>query len=152
MFIEKANVELLVSAGLRLKLNLFAQRILVVGPLPQHGAQHVQLVGKEQLCASVQFRPQDDVETRRGQNDQHQASQRVGRRQPERQGSARGAARPQALRLGFEDIAGTAHRVNQLYGEGIVHLAAQPAHVYIHDVGIAVEVHIPDRFGDQRAR
>ncbi len=56
MFVEETNVELLVPAGRRLELNFFAQPILVVRPLPQHGAQHVQFVGKEQLCASVQFR------------------------------------------------------------------------------------------------
>ncbi len=44
-FIEEANVELLVPAGRRLELDLFVQRILVVWPFAQHGAQHVQFVG-----------------------------------------------------------------------------------------------------------
>lgn len=86
MFVEKTNVELLVPARGRLQFNLFTQRIFIVRPFAQHGAKHMQLVGKKHLCASFQLYAQNDVEAGRAQQQQQQASERVGRRQPECQG------------------------------------------------------------------
>jgi hypothetical protein len=42
--------------------------------------------------------------------------------------------------------------MNQLGLKRTVHLAAQTADGHIHDVAIAVEVHVPDLLGDERAR
>src|SRR5262245_49444081 len=52
----------------------------------------------------------------------------------------------------FEDITHAAHGVDQGMPEGLVDLRAEAADVDVDDVGPAVEVHVPDLFGDQRAR
>jgi hypothetical protein len=51
----------------------------------------------------------------------------------------------------FQDISHAPHRVDQLLLERVVHLRAQPANVHVDHVRLAVEVHVPDLFGDQRA-
>src|SRR5579885_1062146 len=51
--------------------------------------------------------------------------------------------------FGAKYIAQAAHRMDQLLFEGIVDLGAQAADVDIDDVGIAVEIHVPDLLGDQ---
>src|SRR5438309_1119353 len=56
------------------------------------------------------------------------------------------------LRALFKDIADAPHGMNQLLGEWIVDLGAQPPEMDIHDVGVAIEVHVPDLFGDQCPR
>src|SRR5690348_2672735 len=55
------------------------------------------------------------------------------------------------LRLLIEDIPYPAYRVNQLAVVRVIQLGAEPAHVHVHHVGIAVEVHVPDLLGDERA-
>jgi hypothetical protein len=53
---------------------------------------------------------------------------------------------------GFQDIAGAPNGMDQFERERVVHLAAQPAHIDVHHIGVAVEVHVPDCFGDQGSR
>src|SRR5580658_4776040 len=64
----------------------------------------------------------------------------------------RGRSAANALLLCFEDIAGAANCVYQLHGKRVIYFASQPAHIYVHHVGVAVEVYVPNRFGDQRTR
>src|SRR6185295_17318289 len=51
----------------------------------------------------------------------------------------------------LENIAPAARAVDQFRVEGIVDLAAQAPDRNIDHVGIAVEVHVPDLFGDLRS-
>src|SRR5258706_15447870 len=51
-----------------------------------------------------------------------------------------------------EDISHPADSVDQLAVEGLVDLRPQAADVDVDDVGAAVEVHVPDLFGDGGAR
>src|SRR5512146_1016535 len=52
----------------------------------------------------------------------------------------------------LEYVADTAHGMDQLAVERIVYLGAQPAHVHLDHIGVAVEVDIPDFLRDQRPR
>src|SRR5262249_44834109 len=52
----------------------------------------------------------------------------------------------------FEDIAYPPDGVDQLLGKGVVHLGAEAADMDLKDVEVAVEVHVPDLLGDERAR
>src|SRR5262245_14475405 len=52
----------------------------------------------------------------------------------------------------FHGIAAAPDRVDQLSFERVVNLASQAADCDFDDVGVAVEIHIPDLLGDQRAR
>ena len=88
--IQKTNVKLLVSTGRRLQLNFFAQRILIVGAIAQHGSQHVQFVGKKQIRTSVEFSPQHEVQAGGAQEHERQSCQRIGRSQPKRKGTWKG--------------------------------------------------------------
>src|SRR5262249_18052807 len=49
----------------------------------------------------------------------------------------------------FEDVAHAANGMDQLPLEGIIHLGAEAADVDIDDVGVAIEVHVPDVLGDE---
>src|SRR3954447_25793778 len=53
---------------------------------------------------------------------------------------------------GFVTELWTAPRLGLLIEQEFVHLGAEPAHVYVHDVAVAVEVHVPDLLGDQGPR
>src|SRR3954447_14700881 len=53
---------------------------------------------------------------------------------------------------GFATELWTAPRLGSLIEQEFVHLGAEPAHVYVHDVAVAVEVHVPDLLGDQGPR
>src|ERR1700728_4149024 len=48
------------------------------------------------------------------------------------------------LLWGTESVAGAAHGMNQSVRIAAVYLAAQTAHVSLHDAGIRVEMHAPD--------
>jgi len=50
------------------------------------------------------------------------------------------------------DVTDAAYCVQEFFREGIVDLAAQPTHGDLHDVRIAVEVHVPHLLGKRRAR
>src|SRR5437667_10125854 len=52
----------------------------------------------------------------------------------------------------FKNIADASDGVDQLAFKRIVDLHAQTAHMYINDVAVAVEVHVPDLLGNQSAR
>ena len=149
MFVEKADIELLISTGRGFQFNLFSQPILVIRAFPQHGTQDLQLIGEKLVCAFVQFRSQDNIETGRCQQHQQKAPQRICAGQTKRKCRAP-ARRAGALLSGFQGHSRHREPSNQLDGEGIVHFAAQSADIHIHDVGVAVEVHIPHQFSDQR--
>src|SRR5436190_15594794 len=55
-------------------------------------------------------------------------------------------------RSGAEDIADATHRVQQLLLEWTIDFVAQPAHEYIHDVGLRIEVIGPHMRQDHRLR
>src|SRR5215471_16954747 len=48
-------------------------------------------------------------------------------------------------------ITQASNRVDQLFFEGIVDLASQPSDVYLDEVRVAVEVHVPDLLGNHRS-
>ncbi|KAG1391053.1 hypothetical protein G6F58_012806 [Rhizopus delemar] len=52
----------------------------------------------------------------------------------------------------FQHVAHAAHGVQQLGVERVIQFAAQAAYRDIDDVGVAVEVHVPDLFGQRGAR
>ena len=54
--------------------------------------------------------------------------------------------------VGVEDIADTARRVDQLARERVVDPGSQAPHGDVDHFGVAVETHVPDVLGDQRAR
>src|SRR5580704_998626 len=53
------------------------------------------------------------------------------------------------LLASFQHIAGAANGLDKFVRERVVYLASESPDVDIHDIGVAVEVHVPDRFGDQ---
>ena len=63
-------------------------------------------------------------------------------------------AKPRTLSLGpvFQHVANAAHVVHQFGVEGVVDFCAQAAHRDIDDVGVAVEIHVPNLFGDECSR
>jgi hypothetical protein len=42
--------------------------------------------------------------------------------------------------------------MDQFELERVVNLASQPAHIDVYYIGVAVEVYVPDGFGDQGSR
>src|SRR5579859_29614 len=60
------------------------------------------------------------------------------------------AQSPPSLRL-LQDVAGASHSVDELAGMAAIDLAAQPAHMGLNDVGLGVEVEIPDALQQHRA-
>src|ERR1017187_2301518 len=50
----------------------------------------------------------------------------------------------------FENISNPPNRAQQLSWKRVVHLAAEAPHVHIDHIGVPVEVHVPNGFGDQR--
>jgi len=115
-------------------------------------AQHMQLVSKKNSVLLSNLRSQHDVEAGGGQDCQQQSSHRVRLPSSETPRVLRRRRLAGALSLGFKNIARATNSVNQLNREGIVDFAAEPADVYVDDVGVTVEIHVPDRFSDQRAR
>ena len=81
--IDQANIKLFVTPSGRFQHNLFMQRVLVAGPLPQHGAQHVNLVRQEQIRALIQFSHQHQIKTHDGEENQKESRQRIAGRQAE---------------------------------------------------------------------
>src|SRR6188474_790380 len=61
------------------------------------------------------------------------------------------AARLPRLACVVEDISHPAHGVDQLPFEGLIDFGSEAADVNIDDIRAAVEVHVPDLFGDGRA-
>ena len=66
------------------------------GLFPQHGAQHVHLVRKEQIRAFIQLTHQHQIKTYDGEEDQKESCQRVTGRQAEGQRSPQARHRRQA--------------------------------------------------------
>src|SRR5690348_6392471 len=60
--------------------------------------------------------------------------------------------RPFALSIGFHDIAGATNSVDQFQRKRFVHFAAQTPHVHIDNIRVAVKIHVPNCFGNQRSR
>src|SRR5580700_5599512 len=52
----------------------------------------------------------------------------------------------------FQDIARSPNGVDQFERERIVDLAAQSSDIDVHNIGVAVKVHVPDCFGDLGSR
>src|SRR5689334_22739260 len=52
----------------------------------------------------------------------------------------------------FENITNTANGVDELGLERIVHLCAQAAHDYVHDIGVGFEADVPNMLGDFATR
>src|SRR4030095_17167803 len=52
----------------------------------------------------------------------------------------------------LQDVADPAHGANQRMPSAVVNLPSQPVDHHVHDVGPAVELHVPDVLDDQHAR
>src|SRR6185436_20961381 len=52
----------------------------------------------------------------------------------------------------LQDVADPAHGANQRVSSAIVYLPSQPVDHHVHDIGAAVELHVPDVLDDQHAR
>src|SRR5438552_12768525 len=66
-------------------------------------------------------------------------------------GAASGGAGNRSL-FGFKNITHAADGVYHLGFEWIIHFAAQPPDMNVHDIRIRIKVHVPDLLGDERSR
>jgi len=57
-----------------------------------------------------------------------------------------------ASRSLFEDVANSTHCVDQFDAVRIIDFRSQSTNMHIHDVRVAVKVHVPHLFGDHRTR
>ena len=76
------------------------------------------------------------------------AARRAARLKGGREGGGGGLGESAAV---FEDIADAPFGVEEFFGEGFIEFLAEAADVDVDDVGVAVEVHVPDLFGDEGA-
>ena len=86
--------------------------------------------------------------------DEDEEGQHRGREQREiKRGKAKGVGpqQPDHVYSARKRIAGAAHGVQQRPGEAFIDLLPQPAHMHVDDVGLRVEVIVPDILEQHRA-